>query len=1164
MHLPSLACAARGFIPPILSLLLLMLPTIAVGEEVLPDGWISFDGVTATPTAPSVRIISSSTSRIQLVVSVPGMLCETVEHDTTEYKQLSLPTYFHTLEVGAAALPAVRQMLAVPRGCQVSISAVALDTLTFSSCMAYPVEAEVTRYTDEGWSYIDHEFCLDQQAYGRSGAYPSSMAAAVTPGSFRGQGVVEVACYPLSFDPTLLEIKAYPEMLVTVEMIGGSGGMSEELGPFTSIAQALLLGYSGIGGGERGSAGPGRWGVRPTLGACADSMTDYLMIVENSLMSSSLIDTLAKHRAVFNGYNVAIVPDTVVAKHHVPPGISDDAIHDFIQDLYEYNGGTAEHMQDGRLGYVLLVGDARDAEHGGADSLLPAHEYNDATTTDHWYACVDGDAGDAYPDLMIGRLCASDTTELRREVYKFVTYERTASSTGQPWRNKMLLSEGFCDSVNPDWIVSTHAAFDTIQAMLPVEWSPAEEVHADDQGGDDCDWQQGVVRGIHVDRVNGGIHAVEVCAHGHTHECETFRDDNVGELSNDDGAWPLWISYSCLTGAYDLYNPDVAPPDPPNYDCLGEALMHEQDAQSGRPTGALCFFGASEESPAVWTTLGLYLWEGLFGGRQRVGDFIAFAKMKLICTGGSVHVPMMYNLLGDPALDVLVVDTGWQGYSTAPDYVVWAEDVVLSAAFPSVGESVTITAEIRNESNYIPDSPVDVVFEAWDSEWAVWDTLGWDTVQPGDWSSDTASVQWVPSDSDVGRTELRVRVDPSDAQEEISELNNEAQCPLCGYFERGGFPANMWGADGVAPSFVDINSDGSVDVVCGTRVPGRIATFSSSSAESLWVYPLPSEGVLLGPVAIADLNADGEKEIAFTRAGCVDVLGLSGSTPGAWWSLRAPSGELLGSASLADIDQDGGEGYVELVVEYEDTSPYVHGVRVVDHDGGGTVWDVSYTATIQDLLSSLSERAPVVADITGDGRPEVISSYLPMQEAPTDCAVSIHAADNGAVLWTAELPGVQFCSPAVADAVPDSTGVEVLFAADELSCLSSRGHECWSEDIVGAPAGIAVCDMDDDGSPEIAVTTYDGLESPQSTSGVLYVFDAAGSIIASVATNRAFTTQPVVGDLDGDDAVEILVVSCKKETFGNEVWMTSHLEIFTLKESPPSLEPTMTDAWRSG
>lgn len=124
---PSVSSTVHHGLPQLLAcvLLLMLIPAAVIAEGGLPDGWISFDGVTATPTAPRVQIISSSSSRIRLIISTPGMLCETIEHDGTDYKHLSFPEYFHSTVTGDPALPAVRQLLAVPRGCEISVSATA-------------------------------------------------------------------------------------------------------------------------------------------------------------------------------------------------------------------------------------------------------------------------------------------------------------------------------------------------------------------------------------------------------------------------------------------------------------------------------------------------------------------------------------------------------------------------------------------------------------------------------------------------------------------------------------------------------------------------------------------------------------------------------------------------------------------------------------------------------------------------------------------------------------------------------------------------------------------------------------------------------------------------------------------------------------------------------
>jgi len=1173
---------------------LLLLPRAATGEEVLPDGWVSLDGVTATPTAPSVRIISSSTSEIQLLVSVPGMVCETVEHDSTQYKKLSLPTYFHTLTEGSPALPAVRQMLAVPKGCQVSVSVTPLDSHVFSGCTAYPVEAEVIRYTDDGWPYIDTEFYLDQQAYGRSGDYPTPLAAAATSGSFRGQGVAEIVCYPVSTDPTRSEITVYPNMLVTVAMTGGSGGLSEELGPFTNAAQALLLGYAGIGrGGSRAPADSGRCGVHETLDSCADSLTDYLMIVESSLMDSPWINKLGRHRARFNGWNVAIVQDTVVANHHDPPIISDQAIHDFIQDLYDYNNeGTAEHMLDGRLGYVLLVGDARHEAHGGLNSLLPAHEYADTVTTDHWYACVDGESDDLYPDLMIGRLCASDTTELRREVQKFVSYEVDADSEDS-WRRKVLLTSGFCDGElgDPAWVITTAAAFDSVQSILPVEWSPAEEAHASEQSGP-CGVQQDAVSDIHVNRINSGIHILQLCAHGHTHMSETF-EHRVDDLTNSDGNWPFWISYSCETGAYDRYNTDVQPPDPPNYDCLGEMLMHqEEDDLTHQPTGALCYFGASETSSAAWEDLGLYVWEGLFEqGNHRIGEFLAFAKMKYMAMTGEKRYALHYNLLGDPGIDLILTDTNGQGYGSAPDYVVREQDIEVDPTYAVPGDVVELRARVGNASNYNPDGDVRVYFEITEADGSNTTRVDSLDVRPAAWDTMMVTGSWsIPSGlDDVGHRQFGVRLVPQSGPAELSTANNAAAVPFGVVLPSDESPPNLRGARGLPVTVAEI--DGSKpgrEILAAVRFPGRVVVYSAAR-ESLWAFPAPSGKILHGPPAVADIDGNGLPDVVVCYG--ESVVALEGASGDEIWQQPAAVESLCTGAVIADVE--GGDGVPEIIAErsrFVAGQIWKRGITVVD-SAGQEVWSEDQGAAATGVLKRSS---PASADLNGDGANDIVLSF----SEGNGMSGRLWAIDaDKTTLWTTSLgrwdelstaPVTEPCNPVILELDSSEPGPEVLCGGHELQCYASDG------DMVGTPwqpngflTGMAPVDLDSDGTPEVIAATRGSHGAPHDWRGVVYLLEWNSGTWAerdSVVIDYRISAPPVVGDLNGDGAPEVIVGSWKPYW---PSWESpdqrdiTHIDIYTATPSmalpeftyltrtllfwgSPAVPPTVTDADGNG
>jgi len=86
-----------------------------------------------------------------------------------------------------------------------------------------------------------------------------------------------------------------------------------------------------------------------TVTACATNKTDYLMMVANDLYNNSYIDSLANHRASFNGCNIAIVNVENMT------GFPFDTlgIRDFIKAVYETQRGTVIRYQMSHSGYPV-------------------------------------------------------------------------------------------------------------------------------------------------------------------------------------------------------------------------------------------------------------------------------------------------------------------------------------------------------------------------------------------------------------------------------------------------------------------------------------------------------------------------------------------------------------------------------------------------------------------------------------------------------------------------------------------------------------------------------------------------------------------------------------------------------------------------------------------
>lgn len=221
--------------------LLLALPSaVDVAEAALPSGWVCFDGIATTPVPPRVGIVSSGSDELVLNIETPGVLSTAVEEGELDFQKLEFPGYYRSTDVGHPALPAVRQLVAVPAGCTIDVSVSIPDSIRYSDSVVYPVPAIVTRYTEDGYEYLAEEFAYDEGAYSTRGYYPTQTASAGSVGILRGQGVALLIVYPIQFDASSDLIRVLPLVTVTLTFTGGYGGVSGDLGPFDSIAE----GYS--------------------------------------------------------------------------------------------------------------------------------------------------------------------------------------------------------------------------------------------------------------------------------------------------------------------------------------------------------------------------------------------------------------------------------------------------------------------------------------------------------------------------------------------------------------------------------------------------------------------------------------------------------------------------------------------------------------------------------------------------------------------------------------------------------------------------------------------------------------------------------------------------------------------------------------------------------
>ena len=157
--------------------------------------------------------------------------------------------------------------------------------------------------------------------------------------------------------------------------------------------------------------------------------------------------------------------------------------------------------------------------------------------------------------------------------------------------------------------------------------------------------------------------------------------------------------------------------------------------------------------------------------------------------------------------------------------------------------------------------------------------------------------------------------------------------------------------------------------------------------------------------------------------------------------------------------------------------------------------------------------APVVCDLEGDGKPEVIQ---------TDGKGKVHAFDalKGSEIWSATVQGVPV-SPAVGDLDGDGNS-EILVATGEgmATVLDSQGKKLWTRPIGGTSPTWATCAPIMFAASDGSVRCVAGSNASQ-----IICFAADGSTLWSRETEGPLASGLSAGDMDGDGRADVFAVT---------------------------------------
>jgi hypothetical protein len=325
-----------------------------------------------------------------------------------------------------------------------------------------------------------------------------------------------------------------------------------------------------------------------------------------------------------------------------------------------------------------------------------------------------------------------------------------------------------------------------------------------------------------------------------------------------------------------------------------------------------------------------------------------------------------------------------------------------------------------------------------------------------------------------------------------------------------GWPASGAGASYPALGHLSTAFPGLQVFAAHWSQPGLAAYAGTGVALAGW--PRNSANYNATPAGLGDVNGDGLDEI-FTEEEDWHLHGYTakGAVLPNWPTAEFLGGQERHTPAIADLD---GDGVPEIISASGSTSPGVY--LFVNHADRSTV------SGFPVLTTGYVDTFPVVGDVDGDGQPEIVM-------VTASGVVRIFAA-NGALKRTMQASGDVFygTAPALADLNHDGIPEIIVQTNSALNVWKGDGsvYPGWPQNFgpnywMGNSAPV-VGDVDGDGQPDIAITLQ---QAGSSVNGEVRLYSRSGLLHPHFpkALSIGAGAVPAIADLYGDGRNELIV-----------------------------------------
>ena len=341
-----------------------------------------------------MAVLDGTPAAVRLEFSNPPLASEVVSLDGVDYIRIMMSGEGSSLDPGVPDLPRVTRLIMVENTGEIGLNITDLSYAVLP--MDYPpAPAQPLAGDDE--SPLDGSVAIDQEIYSTDAWYPPQVAEIVGPATFRDIRFVVVVIHPVQVNPVTQEMRVYDRIEVGIDNLGGIGENElpiepASLSPEFSKLYRQFENFPGSALDELPRV-PGK-----QLFICGDNA-----IITNEVQK--IVNW--RRRKGIDAYYVTTTQSGATAA----------AIRNFISS--EYNNSN------GQLDFVTIVGDP-DA---GAPYGIPT----DFSQLDNYFATMGGGNPDPIPDIAVGRLPITSSSQLNALIEKTIQYESDPFLTDTTW-----------------------------------------------------------------------------------------------------------------------------------------------------------------------------------------------------------------------------------------------------------------------------------------------------------------------------------------------------------------------------------------------------------------------------------------------------------------------------------------------------------------------------------------------------------------------------------------------------------------------------------------------------------------------------------------------------------------------------------------------------------